>query len=150
MTEQSEQLDAIISRFTDSENALRRLMESAQQMESAEAQLSGARAELKVSHAESIQSLEAARAHIAATHDSAERSFGDASSGIYALTLELKDISRDLKDMAIAWRSIGPEGVRNSLDELSTSVQRRENQMRIWLSILTVLVLALGGLAIFT
>ena len=65
------------------------------------------------------------------------------------MALELKDISRDLKDMAIAWRSIGPDGVRHSLDELSTSIQRRENQMRIWLSTLTMLVLVLGGLALF-
>ena len=149
MTENSNQLDAIISRFTDSERALRQLIESVQKMETAEAQLSGARAELKSSQEESIQSLEAARAHLAATHDSAERSFGDASSGIYSLALELKDISRDLKDMAIAWRSIGPDGVRHSLDELSTSIQRRENQMRIWLSTLTMLVLVLGGLALF-
>ena len=149
MTSESDDLDAVIERFSESEQALRSLMESIQGLTSAQQLLSSARGDLERSREESLQTLQAVREQLAATYDSAERSIGDASSGIYGLTVELKDISRDLKDTAIAWRLIGPGELKSSVDGLSAGIRRRENQMRIWLSILTVLVLVLGGLAIF-
>lgn len=149
MTEQAERLDEIIGRFTDSERSLRALMESAQELKSAAGQLSEARSELDQSRVDSVARLEELRAQLVGTCDVAERSFGDASSNIYGLTAELRDISRDLRDMAITWRSIGPGELKSSVDELAAGIRRRENQMRIWLSTITVLVIALGALAVF-
>jgi hypothetical protein len=119
---ESEQLDQIIERFSSSERALRSLLEVAERLDVERQDLAGARAELTLSREESIATLEEVRRNLVERFDRAESSLGDVSSGVYGLTLELKDSARDLRDLAISWRAIGPEKVTQVISDLAQEV----------------------------
>jgi hypothetical protein len=119
---ESEQLDQIIERFSSSERALRSLLEVAERLDVERQDLAGARAELTLSREESIATLEQVRRNLVERFDRAESSLGDVSSGVYGLTLELKDSARDLRDLAISWRAIGPEKVTQVISDLAQEV----------------------------
>ena len=119
---ESEQLDQIIERFSSSERALRSLLEVAESLDVERQDLAGARAELTLSREESIATLEEVRRNLVERFDRAESSLGDVSSGVYGLTLELKDSARDLRDLAISWRAIGPEKVTQVISDLAQEV----------------------------
>lgn len=119
---ESERLDQIIERFSSSERALRSLLEVAESLDVERQDLAGARAELTLSREESIATLEEVRRNLVEKFDRAESSLGDVSSGVYGLTLELKDSARDLRDLAISWRAIGPEKVTQVISDLAQEV----------------------------
>ena len=159
MTDESKQLDQIIERFSSSEKALRTLMEASEKLSTARNQLDAARGDLAESQAKSSAQLDAVRRSLVEKFDHAESSMSDVSSGVYGLTVDLKDSARDLKDMAVAWRAFGPDKlevalkdldirIESSLKETKTLAAARERLLTIWLSGLTVLVAALGVIAI--
>ena len=119
---ESQQLDQIIERFSSSERALRSLLEVAERLDVERRDLAGAKAELTLSREESIATLEEVRRNLVERFDRAESSLGDVSSGVYGLTLELKDSARDLRDLAISWRAIGPEKVTQVISDLAQEV----------------------------
>jgi hypothetical protein len=159
MTDESQQLDQIIERFSSSEKALRTLMEAAEKLSTARGELDAARGDLAESQAKSSAQLDAVRRNLVEKFDHAESSLSDVSSGVFGLTVELKDSARDLKDMAVAWRAIGPDKLESALKGLDSRIDSslketrvlvgvRDRMFTIWLSGLTVLVIALGVIAI--
>ena len=148
MSEESEQLAELIAEFTSAEVALRQLVKAADDLGSAQGSIARAKEELADTRSQAIGALEATRTRVAAELEKAGSSLDDVSSGLYGLISEFKDIARNLKDMATAWRAIGPERIDESLRDLSARLAARERTSRISIAALSVLVIALGVIAI--
>jgi chromosome segregation ATPase len=83
--------------------------------------------------------------------EASQKALADVASGIYALTSELKDIARDLKDSAIALRSLDPERIDTRLAALATAAQDAAEQrarQQVLLIVVAVLVVVLGVAAL--
>lgn len=160
MATESESLRDIILKFSSAEESIRKILSSGEGLTTAQQSLAAARAELLATEERSTQTFAQARADLDAEQhraitvleetrkqlaldiDRAGSSIDDASSGIYGLTNELKDISRDLKDLISAWRAMGPESMRDRIESLERQSSHRERSTRVWLSVLSVVVAA--------
>ena len=98
MTEREDDLNEALHQFHGAEEALRSILESADQLRTAGDELAEARSQLGETVAESVQRL-----------DNAEKSVADTASAIFRLADELKDSARNLGDTAQALIRIGPE-----------------------------------------
>ena len=105
----SSKLTEVIGRFSDAEKALRTLIESAEKLSTVR------------------QELEKAET----SFDTSQKALVDVASGIYGLTREMKDVARDMKDCAIAMRSLNPEHLETRLAGLAASQHRLGN--RVWI-----------------
>lgn len=139
------ELDAVIEQFTSTEEALRHIAQSAEQLRKSSAALDDARnnlAKADSAHAETVEStraafaatLEEVRTRLAeslemaegqmaqTTMDSrqrleeAERHVRDTASAIYELTVQLRDAARDLGDTAVAFRELRPGELKEAFE----------------------------------
>jgi hypothetical protein len=154
----TDDVDELIRRFSTSEASLRSMMAELGKFTNAREAMGIARTELSAARVDSVAQLEIVRSSMRselelaeASFSSAENSLNDLASGVFAMTVELKNIARDMKDSATAWRSVGPDTLKASLAEVAKDLEvmsRKQDQFRIWAGALMVLVLAVGGLAV--
>ena len=148
MSDESQPLNEIIERYVKSEESLRQISQSIEGLEVARQELSLAREDLSNSDAKGRQSLEDLRKQLASAAQSTDTNLSEMTSAVFALTSEMRGIPRDMKDTATAFRSYGPDRLENSFTELTNRIRARERLFVIWMSLLTVIVIALGVLAV--
>jgi chromosome segregation ATPase len=122
-------VEDVVRRFSDAESALREILANADRLSSASERLEEAQAAIVEAQSAGDKRLEEARAAVAeaelagakrleearAALRKSESSLAEASSAVYGLTVELKDIAGDLKDTAVAFRRLKPEELREDL-----------------------------------
>lgn len=121
----SDELGEVVEGFRTAEEALRQLLDSASDFTRARDELAGARTDMAEAQTTAIERLEDARRAIREEAEAAERTLessqqelADVTSGIFELATELRTIARDLKDTAIAYRAMDPEGLRSRVDAI--------------------------------
>jgi len=148
MSDESQPLNEIIERYVKSEESLRQISQSIEGLEAARQELSLAREDLASSDVKGRQSLDDLRKQLASAAQSTDTNLSEMTSAVFALTTEMRGIARDMKDTATAFRSYGPDRLEASFTELTNRIRARERLFVIWMSLLTVIVIALGVLAV--
>jgi len=148
MSDESQPLNEIIERYVKSEESLRQISQSIEGLEAARQELSLAREDLASSDVKGRQSLDDLRKQLASAAQSTDTNLSEMTSAVFALTTEMRGIARDMKDTATAFRSYGPDRLENSFIELTNRIRARERLFVIWMSLLTVIIVALGVLAV--
>ena len=138
-------LSGIIDRFTKAEDSLRTLLHASDLLEKSRKELEASRNALETRDLTAVERLEIADTAL----KKSENALMDTSSQVHALTREMADVARDLKDVSLSLRGLKPDRLFVEIGEIKSEIRSLKKQTII-IQVLATLFLFAGGYWILT